>query len=100
MHDQKIVVEKKEEVLPAQPTENLGQQAFLGSLEWALDAGDINTCKKLVQWRKSLLKLGRITGWQIALAVGMKTFRSKEIHPEDIIEANYDFMMKNSGVKE
>ena len=72
----------------------------MGSLEWALDAGDMVTCRKLVQWRKSLLKLGRITGWEIALAVGMKTFRSKEILPEDIIEANYDFIIKVNGVKE
>jgi len=36
-----------------------------------------------------LLRLGRITGWEIALAVGIKTFKKKEISPEDIIEANY-----------
>ena len=72
----------------------------MASLEWALDAGDLAGCKKLVQWRKSLLKLGRITGWEIALAVGMKTFKSKEIHPEDIIEANYEYIVKVSPPKE
>jgi hypothetical protein len=48
----------------------------------------------LVHWRKSLLKLGRITGWEIALAVGMKTFKKKEISAEDIIDANYDHIKK------
>jgi hypothetical protein len=44
--------------------------------------------------------LGRITGWEIALAVGMKTFKSKEIHPEDIIEANYEYIVKVNPPKE
>ena len=65
-----------------------------------MDAGDLATCKKLVQWRKSLLKLGRITGWEIALAVGMKTFKSKEIRPEDIIEANYEYIIQVNPPKE
>ena len=64
LHDQKIsVVKNQAEQSASQPTDNLGQQAFLGSLEWALEAGDIALCKKLVNWRRSLLKLGRITGW-------------------------------------
>lgn len=90
IHDSNIVFEEKaEEPQKKQPVDNLGEEAFLGSLEWALDAGDIVTCKKLVTWRRSLLKLGRITGWEIALSVAMKTFKSKQITPEDIIEANY-----------
>jgi hypothetical protein len=63
IHDQEVVVQGKEAAGRRQPVENLGEEAFLGSLEWALDAGDLATCKKLVTWRRSLLKLGRITGW-------------------------------------
>ena len=62
---------------------------FLGSVEWALECGDVQTAKKLVKWRKSLLQVGRITGWEVALALGCKTFAKGEITAADIIEANY-----------
>ena len=47
---------------------------FLGSVEWALECGDVETAKKLVKWRRSLLQVGRITGWEVALALGCRTF--------------------------
>ena len=67
---------------------------FLGSLEWALETGDIETAKKLTKWRKSLLQVGRITGWEVALAIGARTYKKQEITPADIIEANYEHLSR------
>lgn len=70
----------------------------MGSLEWALESGDIETAKKLTKWRKSLLQVGRITGWEVALAIGARTYKKQEITPVDIIEANYEYLtgLKNN----
>ena len=76
------------------PMENLGEEMFLSSLEWALETGELETARKLTKWRRSLLQIGRITGWEVALAIGCKTFKKGEISPTDIIEANYEYMMK------
>jgi urease accessory protein UreF len=62
---------------------------FLGSLEFALETGDIETAKKLTKWRRSLLQVGRITGWEVALAIGLRTYQKQEITAADIIQANY-----------
>ena len=58
--------------------------------------GPITTITLTIQsWLCHQLSL---TTWIIHWKLLIKT--KQEIHPEDIIEANYDFMMKNSGVKE
>ena len=58
---------------------------------------DIETARKLTKWRKSILQLGRITGWEVALLVGSRTYKKCEITSEDIISANYEFLMKNQN---
>lgn len=51
-----------------------------------------------MKWRKSILQVGKIAGWQTALLVGCKTFKKAEINAEDIIEANYEILLKNSEI--
>jgi hypothetical protein len=50
----------------------------------------------LIKWRRSLLKLGRMAGWEVALSVGLKTFKKCDISYEDIIHANYEYIIKQS----
>jgi hypothetical protein len=76
----------------------LGEESFLYSLNWALNCGDVEVCKRLVNWRQNLLKLARIAGWEVALEVGLKTMRKAEISHDDIIIANTEVMKKNLGL--
>lgn len=45
-----------------------------------------------MKWRRSLLQVGRITGWEVALAIGARTYKKQEITAADIIEANYEYI--------
>lgn len=74
----------------------MGEELFLSSVEWALETGDVEAAKKLVKWRKSILQIGRIAGWQTALLVGCRTFKKAEVSTEDIIEANYEILLRSS----
>ena len=40
--------------------------------------------------------MGRITGWEVALSIGAKTFKKAEITPTDIIEANYEYLSRHN----
>lgn len=48
-----------------------------------------------MRWRKKVLKLAELTGWEVANEIGRQTASTLEINVEDILMANLNFLYMN-----
>jgi hypothetical protein len=58
--------------------------------------GKTQEALKFLRWRKQILKISELNGWEIANAIAKITNHKLQVHPQDIIQVilNFLFILK------
>ena len=69
---------------------NCDQQEFsiLCTVELLLSEGKIEEALRLIRWRKKLLKVAQMNGWDVATELARKTLFKLDVSTNDLIEVN------------
>lgn len=71
--------------------------SILMGIEMFLGENKIEESLKLVRWRKKILKLMEVCGWEVANEISHKTMKKLEVDIEDIIQANLEVAIKDEN---
>jgi len=50
---------------------------------------------KLVRWRKKIIKLMEVCGWEVANEISRQTMKKLDVEVDDVIRANLEMAMRN-----
>ena len=64
----------------------------LASIENFIKNNQVNMALKLVSWRKQIIKLAQLNGWEVANILAKKTIKTLEITHYDIIQVHYIYI--------
>lgn len=62
--------------------------ALLNTIEFLLSENNLEEALKVIRWRKKVLKISALNGWDVAEEVSKRTWEKLDISVTDIIEAN------------
>ena len=62
--------------------------AVLNTIETLMDDNDLVQALRLIRWRKKVLKVAALSGWETARMVARRTVQSLEVTARDLIEEN------------
>mmetsp|Transcript_18615 Transcript_18615/g.18592 ORF Transcript_18615/g.18592 Transcript_18615/m.18592 type:complete len:453 (-) Transcript_18615:29-1387(-) len=79
---------KLEEVFKAHNSCDHQEFAVLSAMEFLLTENKVQDALKLLRWRKKILKLANMNGWEIAEDVAKRTLQKLEVTSNDVIDAN------------
>ena len=67
------------------------QQEFsiLSTVEFLLSEGKTDEALRVIRWRKKILKVGALNGWDAAREVARRTIYKLDVTVDDVIEANF-----------
>jgi len=71
----------------------------LGALEMNLSNNKLGDALKLIRWRKKVIKLAQMNGWEVASIIANKTIHKLDVDAADIIMANVSFLQRNSSTR-
>ena len=64
-------------------------------VEMLLGDNRIEESLKLVRWRKKIIKLIEVCGWEVANEISRKTVKRLEVGVDDVIQANLEVASKD-----
>ena len=68
--------------------ESVGELGLLSSVEFLLTENRVEDALKAVRWRKKLLKVAALNGWEVAHAVAKNTLSKLDIDERDLINVS------------
>ena len=74
---------------------NSTEIAVLMGVEMLLGDNRIEESLKLVRWRKKIIKLIEVCGWEVANEISRKTVKRLEVGVDDVIQANLEVASKD-----
>lgn len=89
---------KLEEVFKEHNSCDHQEFAILSSMEYLLTENKAEDALRLLRWRKKILKLANMNGWEIAEDVARRTLQKLEVTSSDIIDSNFRSMMGKNSV--
>ena len=69
---------------------NSNEIAVLMGVEMLLGENKIEESLKLVRWRRKILKLIEVCGWEVGSEISRRTMKRLEVEIEDVIQVNLE----------
>ena len=66
--------------------------SFLNALQLHLINNETEKVNKLIEWRKKILQISVLAGWDVARTVAKNTQHKLEIETQDILISNLDYL--------
>jgi hypothetical protein len=66
----------------------------LSTLQFHLSNNQHEEAQKLISWRKKILQLASIVGWDIAMLVARNTKDKLTVDSRDILSTNVDYLKR------
>jgi len=74
---------------------NSTEVGILMGVEMLLGENRIEETLKLVRWRKKIIKLMEVCGWEVANEISRQTMKKLDVEVDDVIRANLEMAMRN-----
>lgn len=71
---------------------DFNELSFLSALQFHLSNGNEMEANRLISWRKKILQLSAIVGWDIAMVVAKNTQHRLTVETSDILSTNLDYL--------
>ena len=94
--NRKNTEEKIDAVFKEHHTCDQQEYALLNTIDYLLSEDDLEEALRVIRWRKKILKISSMNGWEVAQEIAKKTINKLDVTAADIMEANLKTFMTPS----